>query len=166
MKMYARILFVGLTLWMGLSQSAVASPLTEPLEKVKLPSSDWTWGKPDKDPNTTRILYPTKTGQAVNVRAHTYEVPVSAKVFLDQVRGNLMSREDYQGAEIRLMTTQVVDGVTWDVFEVKRKDEINQEIWGRKPSSNVVFMIIYTGAGSYFKEYYDQFKGIMSSLSK
>lgn len=143
-----------------------ADAVSQALEKVTLPNNDWTWAKPEKDANSSRIMYPKKTGQAVNLRIHSYEVPVSAKSFLEQVRTNIISKPDYQGAEVRLLINKTVDGTSWDVFEIKRKDEISQEIWGRKPNNNIVMMIIYTGAGSYFQEYYPQFTSFMTSISK
>jgi len=167
MKKLPKVLVFCMVAFVGFAAAhpSFAAPLTVPFEKVKLPNAEWTWGKPDKDASTTRIMYPIKTGQAVNLRVHTYDVPVSAQSFLDQVRANLASRDDYKGAEIRLMTTQNVGGTTWDVFEVKRKDEISQEIWGRKTDPNVVLMLIYTGAGTYFKDYYPQFKDFVKTLS-
>jgi hypothetical protein len=155
------------TLILFMSQGVLhASPLTKPLENTQLPNTGWTWENPQKDETNTKIMYPKKTGQAVNLRVHTYEVPVTAKSFLEQVRTNIMEKPDYQGAEIRLVTTKEVDGVSWDVFEIKRKDEINQEIWGRKTDSSVVLMLIYTGAGDYFKEYYSDLMTVLKRASK
>jgi hypothetical protein len=137
--------------------------LEGPLKKVKLPNKDWTFKDPEKE--NQRILHPIKIGQAVNIRVHTYEVPVSAKEFLTQVRSKILEKPDYQGAEVQMIQSEQVKGKTWDNFNIKRKDEINQQIWGIKASSDVVVMVIYTGAGDYFKEYYDGLKKVLEKLS-
>jgi len=144
--------------------SVYAKPdLSGPLKKVKLPSKAWTFKEPEK-PNQ-RIIHPIKIGQAVNIRIHTYDVPVSAKAFLEQVRVKIIQKADYKGAEVQLIKPEVVKGKTWDTFSIRRKDEINQQIWGIKASPNVVLMVIYTGAGDYFNEYYKDLETLIKKLS-
>lgn len=137
--------------------------LEGPLKKVKLPNKEWTFKEPEKE--NQRILHPVKIGQAVNVRVHTYDVPVSAKAFLEQVRLKIISKPDYEGAEVQLLKSEKVKGKEWDAFNIKRKDEINQQIWGIKTSSDVVLMVIYTGAGDYYQEYHKDLMKILEKLS-
>jgi len=145
------------------SSKTQASSLTEPLTLCQLPDKKWTWKSPEK-PNQ-KILHPVETGQAVNVRCHTYDVPISAKAFIDQVRSKIMEKPDYKGAAVGLVGPKKVKGKTWDVFDIKRKDEINQQIWARKPSKNVVLMIIYTGAGSYYNQFHNSFMKLIKGAS-
>jgi hypothetical protein len=162
-KTFSLIIFLMGTL-VGTS-SLYASPLTAPVEAVALPSSKWVFQPPEQKDGTQKIMYPKETGQAVNVRVHTYDVPVSAKAFIEQVRANIIQKPDYQGAEVRLLESRQVNGESWDVFSIRRTDEINQEIWARKTSTNVVLMIIYTGAGDYYKQYHDDLMTVIKKAS-
>lgn len=137
--------------------------LDGPLNRVSLPNKSWTFKTPEKAHQ--RILHPIKIGQAVNIRVHTYDVPVSAKTFLDQVRVKIIQKPDYKGAEVQLIKPKSVGGKTWSVFNIRRKDEINQQIWGIKASPSVVLMVIYTGAGDYFKEYHSAMMKLIKQLS-
>jgi hypothetical protein len=160
-----RLIFPVILFVLILAQGALqaAPDLEKPLKKVKLPNKEWTFKDPDKE--NQRILHPIKVGEAVNIRVHSYDVPVSAKAFLEQVRLKIIEKPDYQGAEVQLLKSETVKGKTWENFNIKRKDEINQQIWGIKFSSDVVVMVIYTGAGDYFKEYYDNLKKVLEKLS-
>ncbi len=148
-----------------LAAFSAAAFAAHPVKDAKLPNDNWVWKKPEKDEPSARTMYVKKTGEAVSIRIDTYEVPVSSKSFLDSVREKIMAKPDYAGAEIQLVTTKQVAGKVWDLFYIKRKDEINQEIWGRKTDPNTVFMIIYTGAGTYYQQYYNDFMDFMKQAS-
>lgn len=145
--------------------SAEASSLTQPIESMKLPGKGWEYQPPTKKDGTQKIMNPVKTGQAVNVRIHTYGVPISAKAFAEEVRLKISKKPDYEGAQIDLLSTKTVKGKTWDVFSIRRKDEINQEIWARKTSNDVVLMIIYTGAGGYYQQYHNDLMELVKQAS-
>lgn len=149
-------------IWASVAQ---ASPLTAPISKMTIPNKNWSTKAPTKTDGTQKIMYPTKIGQAVNVRAHTYEVPVSARAFVEQVRAKIIQKPDYEGAEVRLVEPMTVKGKTWDCFSIKRKDEINQKICANKTSKSVVFMIIYTGAGGYYDEYFKDYETLLKKAS-
>jgi len=145
--------------------SVQASPLTQPIEKMGLPGKGWEYQPPTKKDGSQKIMNPTKTGQAVNVRIHTYDVPISATAFIEEVRLKIMKKPDYKGAEVKLVKTKKVKGKTWNVFGIRRKDEINQEIWARKVGKNIVLMIIYTGAGGYFQDYHGDLMTLVKRAS-
>lgn len=140
-----------------------AGDLKGPLKKCTEPNKNWTNKAPEK-PNQ-RILHPTKIGQAVNIRCHTYDVPVSAKAFIEQVRLKIIEKPDYKGAEVQLVEPESIKGKTWDTFNIKRKDEINQKIFAIKTDPNTVLMVIYTGAGGYYNEYYNDLMKMMKKLA-
>ncbi len=140
-----------------------ADALSAPLGKVKLPNKQWVWQSADKQDQ--KILHPEATGQAVNVRVHTYQVPISASGFMDQVRLEIIKKPDYEGASVSLVSSKKVKNQDWAFFSISRKDEIKQEIWARKSSDDVVLMMIYTGAGSYFQKYYEDFSKLLKNLS-
>ena len=142
-----------------------ASPLTDPVEKAQLPNSNWTFERKEKTEGPAAIMYVKKTGQAVNLRVHTYDVPIASKAFLDQVRTKIMEKPDYAGAEVRIISSKEAGGKMWDVFYIKRKDDIAQEIWARKTDPNVVMMIIYTGAGGLYNDYYNDFSDWLAKSS-
>jgi hypothetical protein len=77
----------------------------------------------------------------------------------------IIEKPDYKGAEVQSIQSEKVKGKTWENFTIKRKDEINQQIWGIKVGSDVVVMVIYTGAGDYYKEYYNDLKKVVEKLS-
>jgi hypothetical protein len=138
----------------------------DPLRSAKLPNGNWTWKSPDKDEPEAKTMYVKKTGEAVSIRINNYIVPISSAKFLESVREQIMLKPDYAGAEVQLVKDREVAGKTWDVFGIKRKDEINQEIWGRKVDGGGVFMVIYTGAGTYYTEYYSDFMTFIRDHSK
>lgn len=142
---------------------AQKADLDGPLKEVTLPNKNWTFKAPEKEHQ--RILHPIKIGQAVNIRVHTYDVPVSAKAFIEQVREKIIQKPDYKGAEVQLVKTETVNGKSWDIFNIRRKDEINQQIWAIKPSPSVVLMVIYTGAGGYYNEYHNDLMTLIKKLS-
>ena len=147
----------------GFSRKGFAADLDGPLKKCNIPNKNWTTKPPEKQ--NQRILHPIKIGQAVNIRCHTYDVPVSAKAFIEQVRLKIIEKPDYQGAEVQLVTPETIKGKTWDTFNIRRKDEINQKIFAIKTDPNVVMMVIYTGAGGYYNEYFNDLMSLMKKLS-
>ncbi len=167
MKQYFSIGLVVLALltlsMVGVSRSGFAANLDGPLSKCVVPNKNWSTKPPEKEHQ--RILHPTKIGQAVNIRCHTYDVPVSAKAFIEQVRLKIIEKPDYQGAEVQLIKPETIKGKTWDTFNIRRKDEINQKIFAIKTDPNVVMMVIYTGAGGYYNEYFNDLMSLMKKLS-
>ena len=156
-------IFISFVLLAGGNAWAQQANLDAPLKKVTLPSKSWTFKTPEK--KHQRIIHPIKIGQAVNIRVHTYDVPVSAKAFIEQVRVKIIQKPDYKGAEVQLVKPKDVKGKTWDTFNIRRKDEINQQIWAIKPAPNVVLMVIYTGAGAYYNEYHNDLMTLLKKLS-
>lgn len=158
------LLTISLSLFtLCLTSISYAGSRTEPVAKARIPNKKWVIATPKTQDGTRKVMHPEKTGQAVNIRLHSYEVPVSARAFIDQVRSNILKKPDYTGAEVRLVESKRVKKKDWEMFYIKRKDEISQEIWARKTSDNVVFMVIYTAAGDYFKVYH---KDLMTLLKR
>jgi hypothetical protein len=162
-KMLGWALVVALSL---LPVAASAFSVKEIQTKVKLPSSNWTW---DKEYTATDVLvgmYVTQAGRSVSIRANYYDYPYSPKRYLEGVREKLMEKTEYKGGEFRLPEEKVIGGKTWAYFKLKRKDEINQELWSLKDSSGVVLFIIFTTAGDdYFNKYYPDFSNFISQIS-
>lgn len=162
LSVFFLFIFLGVSL-SALSHADAAPDLEGPLKKCTVPNKKWTTKPPEKE--NQRILHPIKIGQAVNVRCHTYDVPVSAKAFIEQVRLKIIQKPDYKGAEVQLIKPETVKGKTWDTFNIRRKDEINQQIWAIKTSPNVVLMVIYTGAGDYYNEYHGDLMTLLKKMS-
>ena len=145
--------------------SALASGRAFAVEAIvtnaQLPSDGWTWKAADKEEPDARTMYVKKVGEQVSLRIQTYDVPITSAGFLEAVREQIMKKPDYQGANITTVGPMDFSGKSWDVFTIKRKDEINQQILGRKIDSDTVFMVIYTGAGSYYDTYYNDFKSFI-----
>jgi len=137
----------------------------DPVSKISLPNDGWTWKASDAGEPNAKTMYVKKTGEAVSVRLNTFDVPISSNLFLTSVREKIMEKPDYAGAEVQMPVPKPMGGQTWDVFKIKRKDEINQEIWARKTGPGVVFMIIYTGAGDFYQQYYADFSKVLNQAS-
>lgn len=157
------VYFLVIGLYFILLPRVYADDLSAPLEKVKLPNKQWVWQNTGKEDQ--KILHPEATGQAVNVRVHTYRVPISAEGFMGQVRLEIIKNPDYEGATISEVGSKKLKNQNWAFFNISRKDEIKQEIWARKSSDDVVLMVIYTGAGSYFQKYYEDCSKLLKNLS-
>ncbi len=148
------------------SSAPPASPLSEPVQKVKLPSDAWVWDKPDQEDGTVKEMYVKQLGPAVKLRLSTYEVPSSASEFVDEVRSKMIVKPNYVGAEVRLVETKPVEGQEWAAFSIRTKDRFDQEVWARKTDPNVVLMIMYTAANAYFNQYYADFMTLVKEYSR
>lgn len=139
---------------------------SDAVKNAKLPNGNWVWKAADPDEPDAKTMYVKKTGEAVSIRINSYDVPISAQRFLESVREKIMAKPDYAGAQVDLVNSKDVNGKTWSVFAIKRKDEINQEIWGRKMGGEAVFMVIFTGAGSYYNDYHGDLMEFIQANSK
>jgi len=141
------------------------------LKGIKPPNSDWTLRKISPNELTAGIAEELQIEvkgkeKSVNVGMRIgIDLPISAKLFLDQVRNKIAATDDYQGAEITFVQSQAVDGVTWAFFTIKRKDEVQQEFWARSITSDHILMVLYTALGSYYQQYRDDFQKVLKQAS-
>src|SRR5262245_9093560 len=149
------------------SQAAwAATALRSIKSKFSLPNADWVWDSDYKQEGDKLFgMYVEKLGQAVNFRVNHYEVPYTAKDFLEAVRVQLQKKPDYQGADFSPVTTREIKGKTWDLFKVKRKDGIQQELWNRKGETDTVLFVLYTADSAYFDQYYKDFSTLLKQAS-
>jgi hypothetical protein len=160
--------FLFLSFLMGLASStaSAATLLHNIKSKFSLPNSSWVWDSDYKKEGDKLFgMYVEKLGQSVNFRVNYYEVPYSAKEFLEAVRAQLEKKPDYQGADFSPVTSREISGKKWDLFRVKRKDGIQQELWNRKGETDTVLFVLYTADGDYFDQYYKDFSTLMQQAS-
>jgi hypothetical protein len=164
-----RLFFPLILLWIAgvfSSTASAATALHHIKSKFSLPNSDWVWDSDYKKEGDKLFgMYVEKLGQAVNFRVNYYEVPYSPNEFLEAVRTQLGKKPDYQGADFSPAMNREIRGKKWDLFKVKRKDGIQQELWSRKGESDVILFILYTADGSYFDQYYKDFSTLMQQAS-
>lgn len=133
------------------------------LKRVKPPSSEWQVGKDKKWDKEIGIKGKMP---AVNIGLRVQkDMPISAGNFLDQVRTKIMGDPGYQGAEITLVSSQKLGNTTWDLFVIKRKDEINQEFWARSFASDQILMVLYTAVGNYYGQYRNDFLQVLQQAN-
>ena len=166
MRLISSSLLVILTLSLSVLDVSWAKSPGSAVENAQLPNGNWTWKKPDPEEPGAKTMFVKKTGEAVSIRINNYEVPISAQRFLESVREKIMAKPDYAGAEVQLVSSREVNGKTWNVFGIRRKDEINQEIWGRKIDGEAVFMVIFTGAGTYYDQYHSDLMSFLKASSR
>jgi len=145
---------------------AQAFSVKEVATKAKLPSSDWTWDKDYKGSDVLVGMYVIKLGKAVSIRANSYDYPYSPKRYLEGVREKLMEKTEYKGGEFRLPENKIINGKEWAYFKLKRKDEINQELWAlRDNTGNILFVIFTTAGDDYFSKYYPDLSNFIQQVS-
>lgn len=133
------------------------------LKKVKPPTSEW---KVSKDKKADKEFNVKDKMKAVTVGLKIQpNLPVTAQYFLEQVRSRIMSDPGYQGAEISKINSQEVNGSTWNYFVIQRKDQVNQEFWGRAFTSDQILMVLYTALGNYYPQYHEDFLKVLEQAS-
>jgi len=148
-----------------LSYPAMAKDPSEGLFKqIKAPSSEWKLRKVDQDELNLDVKDKPK---AINIGLKIIEnIPISAKTFLDQVRTKGVEDPDTQGAEFSAIETRPMGGLNWEVFVVKRKNEVNQEFWTRSISSDRILMVLYTAVGTYYPQYRPDLMKVLEQAAK
>jgi hypothetical protein len=135
-----------------------------PFYQVKTPDAGWKLRKVSA--SEIEVFLKSKP-KAVNVGLRIMEgIPIESQNFLDQVRSKGMEDPDAKGAEFGLVRTQEVGGKVWNCFIMKRKDEISQEFWTRKLSSDEVLMVLYTAVGTYYDQYHSEFMKVLEQATK
>ena len=136
----------------------------ELFKRVKPPSSEW---KVEKNKKGDKELIVKEKKKAVTVGLKVQpNLPVTTLYFLEQVRSKLIADPGYQGAEFTIINSQKINGSTWNYFIIKRKDQVNQEFWGRSLTSDQILMVLYTALGSYYPQYQEDFYRVIEQASE
>ena len=150
--------------FLGVGANPLEASVKNPFQAVKPPGADWKLIKVSS--SEIQVALKSKP-KAVNVSLKIMEgVPVDNEFFLDQVRNKCLEDPEAKGAEFGLVRLQEVGGKRWSYFILKRKDEVNQEFWTRKLSSDQVLMVLYTAVGSYYDQYRGEFLKVLEQAAK
>jgi len=158
-----KILFGFTLFFFAAALSIAATPVKHLKSKFSLPSPEWAWDNEYKGEDALFGMIVEKLGGAVNFRANYYEVNSPAASFLEDVRGQLKLKKDYEGARFDPVASKNVNGKTWATFQVARKDKIQQELWARKGETDVILFLFYTAAG---KDNFDRYYPDVMTLIK
>ena len=132
---------------------------------LRPPNSNWGLNENYTGEYRLLALGVKNSGQPVSFTVNYYEILEPAKEFLKVLREGAIKAPLYQGAEIQPLTSQTIDGKSWETFTIRGKEGRNQQVWARQIRDKVLLDIMYTATGDDFEKYRNEVMTLMKQAS-